>query len=198
MTSSGFSMTVRTLVRTLTYRTVYDNTLGNFFSATIFEAHIELVQSRLLLCCVTVYTEATKVSWDKIRLASFWSSASILCCVWSRPPLKFCMYESEMASNKDWQFKKCVPPCPRYITGKDKHLFIDCLGVEWSGVEHARVALVGAACVQCELRPLRMLHSCRHHNVWCCGDRRWSWQSSSKRLRPSLASSAASTREMDA
>ncbi len=47
----------------------------------------------------------------------------------------------------------CVPPCARYLSGGDTHdLCIVCLGVE-----HARAALEGAACHDCELLPLHVL-----------------------------------------
>lgn len=53
------------------------------------------------------------------------------------------------------QFKRCVHPCPRYITGGDAHsLCVYCLGVQ-----HARAALEGAACEMCEALPIRVLRS---------------------------------------
>jgi hypothetical protein len=53
------------------------------------------------------------------------------------------------------QFKLCVHPCPRYITGGDTHqLCVNCLGVQ-----HAWAALEGAACGDCEALPMRVLRS---------------------------------------
>ncbi|CAM4635653.1 unnamed protein product [Leuciscus chuanchicus] len=57
--------------------------------------------------------------------------------------------------NMSEQFKKCVHPCPRYISGSDTHqLCVLCLGVQ-----HARAALEGAACSECDKLPLRTLRS---------------------------------------
>ncbi len=53
------------------------------------------------------------------------------------------------------QFKRCVHPCPRFLTGGDTHqLCVHCLGVQ-----HARAALEGAACADCEALPIRVLRS---------------------------------------
>ncbi|MCI4377585.1 hypothetical protein PGIGA_G00205140 [Pangasianodon gigas] len=53
------------------------------------------------------------------------------------------------------RFRLCVPPCPRYITGRDTHsLCVACLGAE-----HAQSALEGAGCAHCECLPLRALRS---------------------------------------
>lgn len=53
------------------------------------------------------------------------------------------------------QFRQCVHPCPRYISGTDTHqLCVHCLGVQ-----HARAALEGAACSECDKLPLRVLRS---------------------------------------
>ena len=53
------------------------------------------------------------------------------------------------------QFRMCVHPCPRYITGRDTHvLCIVCLGEE-----HAQSALEGAGCVHCEALSMRSLRS---------------------------------------
>ncbi|XP_067278254.1 uncharacterized protein [Pseudorasbora parva] len=61
-----------------------------------------------------------------------------------------------MASESS-NFRKCVPPCPRYITGGDTHsLCVACLGAQ-----HAQAALEGAACEHCERLPLRTLRSRR-------------------------------------
>ncbi len=44
-------------------------------------------------------------------------------------------------------FRRCVHPCPRYLTPDDTHdLCVFCLGEE-----HARDVLEGAICVHCEL-----------------------------------------------
>ncbi|KAI2665725.1 Lamina-associated polypeptide 2, isoform alpha [Labeo rohita] len=52
-------------------------------------------------------------------------------------------------------FRKCVDPCPRYLTPDDTHdLCVFCLGEE-----HARDVLEGAVCVHCELFPMRKLRS---------------------------------------
>ncbi len=52
-------------------------------------------------------------------------------------------------------FTSCVPPWPRYLLGGDTHdLCVVCLGAE-----HARAALEGAACHDCELLPLSVLRS---------------------------------------
>ncbi|KAI2644619.1 Diaminopimelate epimerase [Labeo rohita] len=52
-------------------------------------------------------------------------------------------------------FKRCVDPCPRYLTPDDMHnLCIYCLGEEY-----ARDVLEGAACVHCELFSMKKLHS---------------------------------------
>ncbi len=53
------------------------------------------------------------------------------------------------------QFKRCVHPCPRFLTSGDTHqLCVHCLGVQ-----HARAALEGAACADCEALPIRVLRS---------------------------------------
>ncbi len=55
------------------------------------------------------------------------------------------------------QYRKCVPPCPRYITSGDTHsLYVVCLGVK-----HAESALEGAGCPHCERLTLRTLRSQR-------------------------------------
>ncbi|KAK9959464.1 hypothetical protein ABG768_009589, partial [Culter alburnus] len=55
------------------------------------------------------------------------------------------------------QFKKCAPPCPRFIVAGDTHdMCVKCLGVE-----HAQAALEGAVCVHCERLTLRVLRSHR-------------------------------------
>ncbi len=52
-------------------------------------------------------------------------------------------------------FKRCVHPCPRYLTPDDTHdLCVFCLGEE-----HARDVLEGAICVHCEFFPMRKLRS---------------------------------------
>ncbi len=52
-------------------------------------------------------------------------------------------------------FKKCVDPCPRYLTPDDTH---DCC-VFCLGEEHARDVFEGAVCVHCELFSMRKLRS---------------------------------------
>ncbi len=53
---------------------------------------------------------------------------------------------SVMASTSK-AFKKCVDPCPRYLTPDDTHnLCVFCLGKE-----HARDVLEGKICMHCEL-----------------------------------------------
>ncbi len=55
------------------------------------------------------------------------------------------------------QFRLCVPPCPRYITGGDTHsLCVVCLGAK-----HTQSALEGADCPHCERLSLRTLRSRR-------------------------------------
>ncbi len=52
-------------------------------------------------------------------------------------------------------FKRCVHPCPHYLTPDDTHnLCVFCLGEE-----HARDVLEGAICVHCELFFMRKLRS---------------------------------------
>ncbi len=52
-------------------------------------------------------------------------------------------------------FKKCVDPCPRYLTPDDTHdRCVFCLGEE-----HARDVFEGAICVHCELFSMRKLRS---------------------------------------
>ncbi len=52
-------------------------------------------------------------------------------------------------------FRRCVHPCPRYLTPDDTHdLCVFCLGEE-----HARDVLEGAICVHCELFSMRKLRS---------------------------------------
>ncbi len=52
-------------------------------------------------------------------------------------------------------FKRCVHPCPRYLTPDDRHdLCVFCLGEE-----HTRDVLEGAICVHCELFSMRKLRS---------------------------------------
>ncbi len=51
-------------------------------------------------------------------------------------------------------FKKCVDPCPRYLTPDDTHnLCVFCLGKE-----HARDVLEGKICMHCELFSMKKLH----------------------------------------
>ncbi len=52
-------------------------------------------------------------------------------------------------------FKKCVDPCPRYLTPDDTH---DCC-VFCLGEEHSRGVFEGAICVHCELFSMRKLRS---------------------------------------
>ncbi len=52
-------------------------------------------------------------------------------------------------------FKKCVDPCPRYLTPDDTH---DCC-VFCLGEEHAHGVFEGAICVHCELFSMRKLRS---------------------------------------
>ncbi len=52
-------------------------------------------------------------------------------------------------------FKKCVDPCPCYLTPDDTHnCCVFCLGEE-----HARDVLEGAICMHCELFSMKKLHS---------------------------------------
>ncbi len=61
---------------------------------------------------------------------------------------------STMASTSK-AFRKCVDPCPRYLTPNDTH---DCC-VFCLGMEHARDVLEGAVCVHCERLSMRKLSS---------------------------------------
>ncbi|KAG1932807.1 hypothetical protein F2P79_020840 [Pimephales promelas] len=55
------------------------------------------------------------------------------------------------------EFKRCVIPCPRFITGGDTHQFcVACLGVE-----HAQSVLEGADCEHCVKLSMRTLRSRR-------------------------------------
>ncbi len=52
-------------------------------------------------------------------------------------------------------FKKCVDPCPRYLTPDDTHnICVFCLGKE-----HARDILEGKICLNCELFSMKKLCS---------------------------------------
>ncbi len=52
-------------------------------------------------------------------------------------------------------FRRCVDPCPRYLTPNDTHdLCVFCLGEG-----HTRDVLEGAICVYCELFSMRKLRS---------------------------------------
>ncbi len=52
-------------------------------------------------------------------------------------------------------FKRCVHPCPRYLTPDDTHdLCVFCLGEE-----HALDVLEGAICVHCEFFSMRKLRA---------------------------------------
>ncbi len=60
-----------------------------------------------------------------------------------------------MASTSKALFKKCMDPCPRYLTPDDTH---DCC-VFCLGEEHARDVLEGAICVHCEQFSIKKLRS---------------------------------------
>ncbi len=61
-----------------------------------------------------------------------------------------------MASKQQQDFRMCVHPCPRYLTGGDTHvLCVACLGEE-----HARSVLESAGCEHYDVLPLRTLRSC--------------------------------------
>lgn len=50
-------------------------------------------------------------------------------------------------------FKRCVPPCERFITPSDPHkLCVLCLGAQ-----HARLALEGAGCAYCDSFTVKQL-----------------------------------------
>ncbi len=67
----------------------------------------------------------------------------------------FCSSASNIYYLGEWTVKQCVHPCPRLLTGGDTHqLCVRCLGAQ-----HARAALEGAACVDCEALPIRVLRS---------------------------------------
>ncbi len=67
---------------------------------------------------------------------------------------KSTVFYSTMASTSK-AFRKCVDPCPRYLTPDDTH---DCC-VFCLGMEHARDVLEGAVCVHCERLSVRKLSS---------------------------------------
>ncbi len=67
---------------------------------------------------------------------------------------KSTVFLSTMASTSK-AFRKCVDPCPRYLTPDDTH---DCC-VFCLGIEHARDVFEGAVCVDCERLPMRTLRS---------------------------------------
>ncbi len=67
---------------------------------------------------------------------------------------KSTVFLSTMASTSK-AFRKCVDPCPRYLTPDDTH---DCC-VFCLGMEHARDVFEGAVCVHCERLPMRTLRS---------------------------------------
>ncbi len=67
---------------------------------------------------------------------------------------KSTVFLSTMASTSK-AFRKCVDPCPRYLTPDDTHdRCVFCLGIE-----HARNVFEGAVCVHCERLPMRTLRS---------------------------------------
>ncbi len=67
---------------------------------------------------------------------------------------KSTVFLSTMASTSK-AFRKCVDPCPRYLTPDDTHdRCVFCLGIE-----HARDVFEGAVCVHCERLPMRTLRS---------------------------------------
>ncbi len=67
--------------------------------------------------------------------------------------------EAELKKKKtvmsEHSFKRCVPPCERYITPSDSHeLCVVCLGAQ-----HARSALEGAGCAHCDRFSVKQLRS---------------------------------------
>ncbi len=67
---------------------------------------------------------------------------------------KSTVFLSTMASTSK-AFRKCVDPCPRYLTPNDTHDHcVFCLGIE-----HARDVFEGAVCVHRERLPMRTLRS---------------------------------------
>ncbi len=100
-------------------------------------------------------------------------------------------------------FKLCVPPCPRFITGGDRHsLCVACLVVE-----HARSALEGADCPYCVRLSMRTFRSRRalfegalspvfpavrvpllqrQGGALNLGDHKWIWQKVWRWARPFL------------
>ncbi len=75
-------------------------------------------------------------------------------------------------------FRKCVDPCPRYLTPDDTH---DCC-VFCLGMEHARDVLEGAVCVHCERLSMRKLSS-----RLSLFSRKEGQPSASRDLRPTVA-----------
>ncbi len=75
-------------------------------------------------------------------------------------------------------FRKCVDPCPRYLTPDDTHnCCVFCLGME-----HACDVLQGAICMHCELFSMRKLRS--HLSLF---SRKEGQPSSSRDSRPTVA-----------
>ncbi len=90
---------------------------------------------------------------------------------------KSTVFLSTMASTSK-AFRKCVDPCPRYLTPDDTH---DCC-VFCLGMEHARDVLEGAVCVHCERLSMRKLSS--HLSLF---SRKEGQPSASRDSRPTVA-----------
>ncbi len=100
---------------------------------------------------MTAYSEATKGRRHTTESAFLlFSKRSVSLCV-----LFGVVCHKQYIVMASGQFKRCVHPCPRFLTGGDTHqLCVHCLGVQ-----HARAALEGAACADCEALPIRVLRS---------------------------------------
>ncbi len=87
-------------------------------------------------------------------IISFFVFTRLVCLKRAEWSGKSTFSNSNMASTSK-AFRKCVDPCPRYLTPDDTHnCCVFCLGME-----HARDVLEGACCVHCERLSMRKLSS---------------------------------------
>ncbi len=86
------------------------------------------------------------------HVISFFRSRLFVCaCVTGRKKKE----KKRKESMSERSFKRCVPPCERYITPSDSHeLCVTCLGAQ-----HARSALEGAGCAHCDRFTVKQLCS---------------------------------------
>ncbi|CAM4623010.1 unnamed protein product [Leuciscus chuanchicus] len=120
------------------------------------------------LICQGTFSDFSSIPSGAFKAASFFvllSMVLILSCIGCMALFFFCntatVYKTcawmqllcVMASKQ--QYRVCVHPCPRYLTGGDTHtLCVVCLGEE-----HAQSALEGGDCEHCCALPLRTLRS---------------------------------------